>query len=91
MTPQQIERAWKAIRRLRRQINGIRSKQLVRLADSMGFQRVGRGDHPRFEKPGRRALIFPIHASRPLAPGTAREVLDFLEGELLWEDGLHDG
>ncbi len=88
MSPQQIERAWKSIARLRRQINGIRSRQMVRLANSIGFFRVATGSEPRYEKEGRPYPLFIPDHTRPLTPGTARSILNFLEGELLWEEGL---
>jgi hypothetical protein len=90
MTPQQIDRAWKTIARLRRKINGIRSREMGRLANSIGFFRVDTGGEPRYEKEGRPYPTFIPDHPRPLAAPTARNILNFLEGKLLWEEGLND-
>jgi hypothetical protein len=62
---------------------------MVSLANLIGFHRVEGGGGPRYEKEGRPFPTFIPDHSRPLAPpGTARNILNFLEEELLWEEGL---
>ena len=63
---------------------------MVSLANSIGFSRVESGGDPRYEKEGRPYPLFIPDHTRPLAPGTARSILNFLERELLWEEGLRD-
>lgn len=87
----------KRIRNLRRRIQQYRlgkanvgDRQLRSLARSVGRVPVKRGKHPTFEKEGRPPLPIPSH-SRQMSPITVDDILDMLEDDLDYEEGIADG
>lgn len=87
----------KRIRNLRRRIQrlrlrkaNVRYKQLTSLTQSVGRESVKRGKHPTFEMEGRPPLTIPNHPGS-LSPITVDSILDMLEADLDFQEGLQDG
>lgn len=84
------------IRRLRRRIErlhlhkaNVRHRQLASIALSVGRQLRKGGKEPTFAKHGRPPLTIPNHPG-PMSPITVDDILDRLEEDLDYEEGIAD-
>jgi hypothetical protein len=87
----------KRLRKLRREMEGLRRSQpkamtLVSFARKLGRKKVSRGKEPTYESEeflDSWPLTIPIHKGRDLAPGTRDSILDQLDDDLQrWEERL---
>lgn len=77
------------IQRLRDSRANVRFRQLKSLAEAIGRRSAKRGKHPTFEKEGRPPLPIPNHP-RAMSPITVDGILDLLEEDLDYEEGIGD-
>ena len=91
MTRARLSRLKRRMSGLRARSAGIRTRELVSIAVALGRRRSKRGDEPTYLSdsfPDLRPLTIPSH-SRPLKRGTALNILDQLEQDVIaWEQVL---
>ena len=90
MNPGRIRRLRRRIRQVQAGKANVRSRELRSLARSVGRVPVKRGKHPTFERKGRPPLTIPIHPGA-MSPITVDSILDILEEDLDYEEGVGDG
>lgn len=90
MNPKRIRKLRRRIQQLRLGKANVADRELRSLARSVGRVPVKRGKHPTYEKEGRPPLPIPGH-SRQMSPITVENVLDMLEEDLDYEEGMTDG
>ena len=90
MTPQQIARRRAEIQSLRRWPANVRNRELVSLAESLGWRHVATGSEPRYRRPGRGPLFIPNHPGA-LKKVTVKKIPDLLEEHLDEEEATGDG
>jgi hypothetical protein len=89
MNPPRIRRLRHRIERLRLRKANVESKELRRLARSVGRWPHKRGKEPTFVKEGRPPLTIPNHPGA-MSPITVDNILDMLEEDLDYEEGIAD-
>jgi len=89
MNPPRIRRLRHRIERLRLRKANVESKELRRLARSVGRWPHKRGKEPTFVKEGRPPLTIPNHPGA-MSPITVDTILDMLEEDLDYEEGIAD-
>jgi hypothetical protein len=71
-----------------------KASELEKFAKALGRKRVNRGKEPVWDNPNFQdvsVLSIPHHGARDLSPGTQRNILDLLEGDILaWDEKLAD-
>jgi hypothetical protein len=88
MDDRTIRRLRKRIDKLRLQAAGVRPRQLKALAVSVGRRQRKGGKHPTFVKEPRVPLTIPDH--RKMNEYTVGNILDVLEEDLCYEEGMKD-
>ena len=88
MDDQSIRRLRRRIDKLRLQAAGVRPRQLKALALSVGRRQRKGGKHPTFVKDARPPLPIPDH--RKMKEFTVGNILDMLEEDLWYEEGMKD-
>lgn len=89
MNPQRIRRLRRRIGRLRLRKANVESKELTRVARSVGRLPHKRGKEPTFVKEGRPPLTIPNHPGA-MSPITVDNILDMFEEDLDYEEGIAD-
>jgi hypothetical protein len=89
MNPQRIRRVRRRIGRLRLRKSNVESKELRSIARSAGRWPHKRGKEPTFVKEGRPPLTIPNHPGA-VSPITVDNILDVLEEDLDYEEGIAD-
>lgn len=89
MNAPKIRRLRRRIARLRLRRGNVQAKELKSIARSVGRQPHKRGKEPTFVKEGRPPLTIPNHPGT-MSPITVDNILDMLEEDLDYEEGLAD-
>ena len=84
MTRNKLKKLWKELARLRAGVQ--RAREIQAFAKKVGRRSVLRGKEPAWESiefPSLNSITIPDHGSKDLSTGVQRQLLDYLEDDLL--------